>query len=202
VGRPWIEFWQGDERVKAGEAVEAAKAGHTTQFEGPANTAKGNRRYWEVTLAPVLGPNRKPLRLLSISRDVSARHEAEFHRRLLFEEMHHRIKNTLATVQAIAHQSIRHSADLAEAELSGWPGMLPFPNMMSWGLTRLATMKNGLPIRPASLALTRSQRTASPAMNASLSKPLSGVPRWAEHSAVISVPLGYNTVTAALRAMW
>jgi PAS domain S-box-containing protein len=118
VGRPWIEFWQGDERIKAGEAVEAAKAGHTTQFEGPANTAKGNRRYWEATLSPVFGPNRKPIGLLSISRDVTARHQAELHRRLLFEEMHHRIKNTLATVQAITHQTMRQSVDMTEAELA------------------------------------------------------------------------------------
>jgi two-component sensor histidine kinase len=32
--------------------------------------------------------------------------------------MHHRIKNTLATVQAITHQSMRQSADMAEAELA------------------------------------------------------------------------------------
>ena len=118
AGHPWIELWRGDERVKAGEAVEAAKAGHTTQFEGPANTAKGNRRYWEATLSPVFGPNCKPIGLLSVSRDVTARREAELHRRLLFEEMHHRIKNTLATVQAITQQSMRQSADMAEAELA------------------------------------------------------------------------------------
>jgi PAS domain S-box-containing protein len=118
AGHPWIDLWQGNERVKAGEAVEAAKAGHTTQFEGPANTAKGNRRFWEATLSPIFGPNGNPIKLLSVSRDVTARHEAELHRRLLFEEMHHRIKNTLATVQAITHQSMRQSADMAEAELS------------------------------------------------------------------------------------
>ena len=118
AGRPWVEFWQEDEHDKAREAIEAAKAGHTTQFEGPGNTAKGNRRYWEANLSPILGPNGKPIGLLSVSRDVTARREAELHRRLLFEEMHHRIKNTLATVQAITQQSMRQSADMAEAELS------------------------------------------------------------------------------------
>jgi PAS domain S-box-containing protein len=118
AGHPWIEFWQGDERVKAVEAVEAAKTGHTTQFEGPGNTVKGNRRCWEANLSPISGPDGKPTKLLSVSRDVTARHEAQLHRRLLFEEMHHRIKNTLATVQAITQQSMRQSADIAEAELS------------------------------------------------------------------------------------
>jgi PAS domain S-box-containing protein len=118
AGHPWIEFWQGDERVKAVEAVEAAKASHTAQFEGPGNTLKGNQRYWEANLSPIFGPNGKPIGVLSVSRDVTARREAELHRRLLFEEMQHRIKNTLATVQAITRQSMRQSADIAEAELA------------------------------------------------------------------------------------
>jgi hypothetical protein len=40
AGCPWPEFWQGDDHVKASEAVEAAKAGRTAQFEGPADTAR------------------------------------------------------------------------------------------------------------------------------------------------------------------
>ena len=118
AGCPWVEFWQGDERGKASEAVEAAKAGRTGRFEGPANTVKRNPRYWEVTVAPILGPDDKPQQLLSISRDISDRHTADLQRRVLFEEMHHRIKNTLATVQGITHQSMRHSSDMTEAELS------------------------------------------------------------------------------------
>jgi PAS domain S-box-containing protein len=118
AGCPWVEFWQGSEHAKASEAVEAVKAGRTARFEGPANTAKGNLRYWEVTVSPILGPDGAPEKILSVSRDVTARHEADLHRRVLFEEMHHRIKNTLATVQGIAHQSMRHSSNMAEAELS------------------------------------------------------------------------------------
>jgi two-component sensor histidine kinase len=102
----------------ASEAVEAAKSGRTARFEGPANTAKGNPRYWEVTVSPVIGSDGKPEKLLSISRDVTDRHAADLQRRVLFEEMHHRIKNTLATVQGITHQSIRNSSDMAEAALS------------------------------------------------------------------------------------
>jgi PAS domain S-box-containing protein len=118
AGCPWAEFWQGDERGKVSDAIAAAKSGRTTRFEGPANTAKGNPRYWEVTVAPILGRDGKLLKLLSISRDVTNRHAAEMHRRVLFEEMHHRIKNTLATVQGITHQSMRYSTDMMEAELS------------------------------------------------------------------------------------
>ncbi|MEW9856205.1 response regulator [Novosphingobium sp. M1R2S20] len=41
--------------------------------------------------------------------DVTARHKAEQTQRLLIGELNHRVKNTLATVQAIAAQGFRHA---------------------------------------------------------------------------------------------
>jgi PAS domain S-box-containing protein len=112
---PWVEFWQGNERDKAAEAVAMAKEGSAAQFEGQAATAKGNVRWWEVVVSPIIGEDGRPVRLLSISRDVTARHLLEKQRRLLFEEMHHRIKNTIAAVQGIAQQTLRHASDLGTA---------------------------------------------------------------------------------------
>src|SRR5271169_6759027 len=54
---------------------------------------------------------------------------------------------------------------------SGWPGTLPSPYMMSCGLTKLATMKNGLPVFLAFGAVSSRYRTLSPAMKGSLSYP-------------------------------
>lgn len=42
-------------------------------------------------------------------RDVSGRKEAEEHRELLIHELNHRVKNTLATVQSIAAQTLRNA---------------------------------------------------------------------------------------------
>jgi two-component sensor histidine kinase len=103
------------ERDKAAEAVAVAKEGVVAQFEGQAATAKGNVRWWEVNVSPIIGKDGRPVRLLSISRDVTARHLLERQRRLLFEEMHHRIKNTIATVQGIAQQTLRRASDLGTA---------------------------------------------------------------------------------------
>ena len=50
--------------------------------------------------------------------DISARRQAEEVRSLLIGELNHRIKNTLANVQAIARQTLRQSADLAEFDRS------------------------------------------------------------------------------------
>jgi two-component sensor histidine kinase len=47
-------------------------------------------------------------------REIAERREAEKHRELLINELNHRVKNTLATVQSIAAQSLRTSAVEAE----------------------------------------------------------------------------------------
>ncbi|WP_286965147.1 HWE histidine kinase domain-containing protein [Methylobacterium sp.] len=53
--------------------------------------------------------------------DVTERVRGEEHQHLLINELNHRVKNTLATVQAIAHQTFRHDhsakTDIFEARL-------------------------------------------------------------------------------------
>lgn len=50
-------------------------------------------------------------------REIAERREAEKHRELLINKLNHRVKNTLATVQSIAAQTLRTSA--LEAEVRG-----------------------------------------------------------------------------------
>ena len=56
-GCPWPDFWPGEGNVEAVAAVKAAKAGKTARFRGPANTAKGTPRYWDVQVSPIFGAN-------------------------------------------------------------------------------------------------------------------------------------------------
>ena len=60
------------------------------------------------------GPDRKPVAIAGASRDLTELKRAEELQRLLVNELNHRVKNTLATVQAIAAQTLRYSADPAE----------------------------------------------------------------------------------------
>ena len=53
------------------------------------------------------GPDGVPLRVVGTSMDVTERREAEEHQQLLVNELNHRVKNILAIVQGIAHQSFR-----------------------------------------------------------------------------------------------
>ncbi|QBX34040.1 response regulator [Paracoccus liaowanqingii] len=62
------------------------------------------------------GPGRQSLSLQVL--DITERKQAEEIRSLLIGELNHRIKNTLANVQAIARQSLRQSASLTDFEAS------------------------------------------------------------------------------------
>ena len=56
------------------------------------------------------GSDRKPTAIAGASRDLTQRKQAEEHQRLLLDELNHRVKNTLATVQAITTQTLRTAA--------------------------------------------------------------------------------------------
>ncbi|GGM19263.1 hypothetical protein GCM10010841_29190 [Deinococcus aerophilus] len=73
----WPAFWEGDLRPQVERAIEAARAGHTHVFEGPARTFKGTLRYWEVTVSPVRARSGEVHRLLAISRDITHRRHQE-----------------------------------------------------------------------------------------------------------------------------
>lgn len=61
------------------------------------------------------GAERKPVAIAGASRDLTERKQAEERQRLLLNELNHRVKNTLATVQAVAWQTLRTARDLPSA---------------------------------------------------------------------------------------
>jgi PAS domain S-box-containing protein len=61
------------------------------------------------------GPDRRPMAIAGASRDLTERKQAEERQRLLLNELNHRVKNTLATLQAVAIQTLRTARDLPSA---------------------------------------------------------------------------------------
>lgn len=53
----------------------------------------------------------KPLRVIGVVLDITETKEAELRQHLLFDELNHRVKNTLAIVQALAQQTLRARPD-------------------------------------------------------------------------------------------
>jgi PAS domain S-box-containing protein len=123
AGCPWPDFWQGEENAKAKAAIEAARNGRSARFQGAANTAKGNPRYWDVQVGPIIGPDGEPKAILSVSRDITDLKESEGRQQLLSLELKHRMKNTIAMIQAIANQTIRGGPEV-EAVKDGFVARL------------------------------------------------------------------------------
>jgi PAS domain S-box-containing protein len=61
------------------------------------------------------GSDRKPVAITGASRDLSERKQAEEKQRLLANELNHRVKNSLATVQSIINQTLRSAEDTESA---------------------------------------------------------------------------------------
>src|SRR5580658_673257 len=61
------------------------------------------------------GPERKPVAVAGASRDLTELKRAEDLQRLMVNELNHRVKNSLATVQSIANQTLRGASDLQAA---------------------------------------------------------------------------------------
>ncbi len=74
----WVEFWkEPDTRQAALNALEAARQGRVGRMRGFCLTCAGNPRWWDVVVSPILGPDRTPIQILSVSRDITSVHEVE-----------------------------------------------------------------------------------------------------------------------------
>ncbi len=103
------------ERVKA--SIRAAIEGSTENWTEEYRFRRADGSYASIldrgyVLRDQAG---KAVRMIGAMLDMTARKRAEEHQRLLTGELQHRIKNTLAMVQAIASQTLRGATDLDEA---------------------------------------------------------------------------------------
>jgi two-component system, LuxR family, sensor kinase FixL len=71
-GQAWASLWPDEHRDEVAAAVAAAAAaGRTVRFSAFGPTARGNPKWWEVSVAPVRDAGGRPERLLSSARDVT-----------------------------------------------------------------------------------------------------------------------------------
>jgi formate hydrogenlyase transcriptional activator len=68
----WTNFWDGEDRQSAIEAVATARAGGIGRFTGLfATTQTKTPKWWDVVVSPVFGADGQPEKLLASSRDVT-----------------------------------------------------------------------------------------------------------------------------------
>ena len=73
---------------------------------------KDGRSFWAIVfIGPVLDPNGRITQHFVSFLDVTVRRREERRVRLLLNELNHRTQNTLATVQAIALQTLHGAAE-------------------------------------------------------------------------------------------
>ncbi|MDP4021131.1 PAS domain S-box protein [Methylobacterium sp. NEAU 140] len=102
------------ERMKATLAASVAdKADYEIEYR--VNMPTGEVRWVEVRGQPFYAVDGTPLSMVCVSLDITERKRLEEHRALLAEELKHRVKNTMATMQSIAHQTLRGASSLDEA---------------------------------------------------------------------------------------
>jgi PAS domain S-box-containing protein len=118
AGVPLAEFTGGfhpDDRERIQKQIrEAVESGdhyaaeyRTIDTDGQIHWVFAQGRCYQVADQPVRFPG--------IIVDITDRKKAEEHRELLIHELNHRVKNTLATVQSIASQTLRNADTKEEA---------------------------------------------------------------------------------------
>jgi len=71
VGSDWERIWSEPVRRDAADAVTRARDGLTTQFTGDCLTASGEPRWFNVTVGPSYGDDRRLTRIVVQARDVT-----------------------------------------------------------------------------------------------------------------------------------
>ena len=84
------------------------------EFEHPVIMVDGGLWGTHSRAVPVFGEDGEVVEWFGAARDISERKRHEETQQLLVSELSHRVKNTLAVVQAIAQQTLRRAKDPAE----------------------------------------------------------------------------------------
>ena len=87
--------------------LQVMQAGETREIEEQLGEIEGRPRIWLSTKSPLRDAVGQVVGLVGVSIEITERKQAEERRRLILDELNHRVKNTLVTVQSITQQTLR-----------------------------------------------------------------------------------------------
>lgn len=102
MGQPLASIVPGDKLVELADVWREAFAGRTARVDTERLRNDGRRVPVTVTAAPIFAPDREVVGLSAIYEDRTEAQASQERLDLLIRELHHRVRNTLATVQGIA----------------------------------------------------------------------------------------------------
>jgi PAS domain S-box-containing protein len=104
----WREVWHPDDIAGVMQARRtAAEGAQPWSVEGRFRHASGEWRWMRTAARPRFDAAGRFEGYVGMAIDMSEVHAAEERQQLLINELNHRVKNTLATVQSIARQTLR-----------------------------------------------------------------------------------------------
>ncbi len=131
VGTMWPGWWPDATQHIARDAVVQAAGGKTGRFTASTLSQSGTVRWWDSVVAPVLDGERRPTRLVAISRDITAGMAAERakdallrDKDMLMQEVHHRVKNSLQLVRTLLQLQGRSATPETRAQLDEAAGRI------------------------------------------------------------------------------
>ena len=191
--------------LAAPESVDAMLGNRAALLTGEAETCSAERRFlvpggeiWIHLTASMVRIDGQPAYLLAIISDISARKEAETAQeryqaqlRLLINELNHRVKNTLATVQSMAAQTLRNEPNPTvafekfEARLMGLSRVHDILTRESW---------HGAELREVA------ERALQPFDEAGARVSIQGPPVWLQPGGALTMALAFHELaTNALK---
>jgi PAS domain S-box-containing protein len=107
AGKNWWDLWPAESRDIVRNSIATARDEGSARFEAFCPTAKGEPRWWDVSVSPLRDAQGELRGLISISRDVSNDVRAREIFQTAAAEMKHRLRNAYALTSAIVMMSAR-----------------------------------------------------------------------------------------------
>lgn len=115
IGQPILKIIPRELHSEEEQILARLRRGERIDHFDTVRVAKDGRRVnVSLTVSPLRDGTGRIVGASKIARDVTERKQREELQRLLFEELNHRVKNTLATIQSIANMSLRRARSPAD----------------------------------------------------------------------------------------
>lgn len=122
IGKPfWECYWWDvgeDTKNRLKEAILEAAKGNRVRYDVEIRVVDDQRIWIDFQLVPVMDASGTVTEIIPSGVDITERKRADAHRELLIKELSHRVKNTLATIQSIAGQTVRSTEKMEDFRAS------------------------------------------------------------------------------------